>query len=165
MEKQTLCSLCGKQNHIICEATSWDPNFVVPVSCPLTMYFSKWELNCSIEFPNATFTKQKRQSKQKLPAWKGSIQNQRVDYDVFQKQLNLSFQNKELYHHRCLRTKRCAAKLFREEPSYRAWSMHTWWLLSPQRITDLSTAWCVCVCGGDYSFYLTSNKTETQQDW
>lgn len=69
--KQILSSLCGKQNHIMCEATSWDPNFVLTVPSPLTIYFSKWKLNCFIKFPNATFTKQKRQSKQKLPRLKG----------------------------------------------------------------------------------------------
>lgn len=55
----------------VCEATSWDPNFVLPVPSPLTIYFNKWKLNCFIKFPNATFTKQKRQSKQKLPRLKG----------------------------------------------------------------------------------------------
>lgn len=70
--KNKLSVLCvGNKNHIRCGATSWHLNFVLPVPCPLTMCFSKWKFNCCIKFPNATFAKQKRQSKQKLLRLKG----------------------------------------------------------------------------------------------
>lgn len=131
-EKQSLSFLSGKHgNHSMCEAASWDENLFFSFLVPLTIYFSQWKRNCSIQFLN-TLKEKNTQTKQKPPRLKDINPKPNSETRCFPETIRLDFETKKCNNQWHLRISGFCCAFEGKNKALVLGSMEAWRLLSGQ---------------------------------